>query len=55
VRALIIEAAQTSLCSARKVEIVGLSQADATKFAETLIVNFMRTTAGNVTVTWSES
>lgn len=51
---LVIAAKGTSMSMARKVEIVGIGHDEALKFAETWIVNFMRTTAGDVTISWAE-
>lgn len=50
-----IAAAMTALSPARTVEIHGLAREDAVKFAETWIVPFLRQTAGDVTITWTQT
>lgn len=51
-RSLVIAAAKTPLSAAREVAINGLGEAEALDLAKTLIVPFLRTTGGNVSITW---
>lgn len=55
VRTLRLEAVGGAFSASRAVEIQGLEQAEALKLAETLIVPFLRTTAGDVKITWTQT
>lgn len=49
---LVIEAKQMLLSSGRRIEIAGFDEDTALRVAQTLLEPFLRTTGGDISITW---